>query len=174
MTAKSEQEIVVAKREIKGLEQDNKRQENKITFSSPLAQKNNVDLTEAESKAIKKITKGLKITFGDLKKKEDFKNKKGDIARLMGKNFANYWVIPNHDTEYVGNDFAKCYFGNVTDVFHAPCFAFTQYKIVYIDKTIPTSIAFQIDYDLVDQKINSWKPINFLTQDVLDYQGSDL
>lgn len=144
-----------------------------IIFKSPLSI-DKLDLEKAENCAITKINKGMQLTFGSLRTTKDFADKKGEIAKLMGNKFADFWVIPNHDTQYVKNDFVNCYFANSNDVYHMKCLAYTQYQVKEAGQSVPCSIMLLIDYDLSEQKVNNFDIVTFLTNDVLNYTGSNL
>lgn len=159
--------------DIKKINKIKLKQPHTIIFKSPLSM-DKLDLEKAESRAIAKIKQGMTLTFGSLKTKKDFADKKGKIAKLMGSKFANFWVIPNHDTQYVKNDFTNCYFANSNDIYHMKCVAYAQYQVKEAGQSVPCSIMLLIDYDLSEQKVNNFDIVTFLTNDVLDYTGSNL
>lgn len=141
--------------------------------NSPLLSANNFNLIEQEKNATDKLSKGLQTTCGGLKTEDEFKNQKKDIQELMGKKFADFFVIYNPETEYLKNDGVHIYFTNVKNIHHAKIFAYTQYEVKKGSGSEPLSIAFNFDYDLASQKVNKYKLVTFSTTDVLKNEGSN-
>lgn len=165
---------------ISEIQQETKRTTKQIALTqqdaknnSPLFSANNFNLVEQEKNATDKLSKGLQTTFGDLKTVDDFKNQKKDIQNLMGKKFADFFVIYNPETEYLKNDGVYIYFTNVKNIHHAKVFAYTQYEVKKGSGSEPLSIAFNFDYDLASQKVNKYKLVTFSTTDVLKNEGSN-
>jgi hypothetical protein len=141
--------------------------------NSPLFAANNFNLTDQEKTATDRLSQGLQTTFGGLKTENDFKTQKSKIQSLMGKKFANFFVVYNPETSYLNNNEVHVYFNNVKDIHHAKVFAYTQYEVKKGTGSEPLSIAFNFDYDLTTQKVNSYKLVTFSTSDVLKNEGSN-
>ncbi len=162
------------KNEIVKTDQQIRSMKEKVRTNSPIRQDNSFNLIESETNCQKKIKHGLELTFGGLKNKDDFTKLKPEVVDTMGKKFANFYCIYNDGTKYLKNDFVDVYFSDIDNIHAAEVFAFTQYQVRAMGKNIPISIGFLIDYDLEKQKVNNYKSITMKTNDVINYEGSNL
>lgn len=158
--------IAQVNREISQTKQDIKTLSAKTTNNSPLsAKEKDFSLPSAEKKANDNLVKGVSTIFGGLKTPKEYAQNTPMLNKLVGKKFTKFFALTDSEegVQYIKNNETHAYFGKVDDIHHAPIFVYTEYQSKAFGKTMTNSTSFYFDYDLTNQKVNSYKQKTFVS-----------
>lgn len=140
--------------------------------SSPLNNRNDFDLVKSEQTASNELTKEMSLAFGNLHNEKEYDAQNKNFEKFFGKKFTTLYCA--YTPDMIKNNFTKVYFGQVTDIHHAPVFVYVEYQAKDRGKDHPYSTAFEFDYDLTKQKVNDFRQKDYMSSNVLADRGSNL
>lgn len=159
-------------REVQVTQTKLKKAQKDAKTNSPLNKKNDFDLVKSEQEASTKVAQEMALAFGDLHSQKEYDVHNKEFKHFFGEKFTTLYCA--YTPDMIKNNYAKVYFGKVTDIHHAPVFVYVEYQAKDRGKENPYSTAFEFDYDLAKQKVTDFRQKDFMSTKVLANRGSNL